>query len=227
MSSQFPNPTSNSGMQNEGSVGISAHCVHIFARLAPTHMLSQCLVTKFMHRSSRGSLLRVCCWLGWRLKLVTIFGSPPPPSFPNPICGFCSDDVCADTFFPPEKYPEKMRRHSSRGRKRGRGMKCHHRLFFLKKRRRRRRRFPRKGQRNCFFFFFLFFFGCRHVQSHLFFGVFSSFLFSPSSCFHQIFACSHEQKRRESAPHAREATVAFLKLSLKILAVKKEGPKIC
>ncbi len=43
-------------------------CVHVaymvFARLAPTCMLSWCLLTKFLHRSSGGNLLRVRCWLG-------------------------------------------------------------------------------------------------------------------------------------------------------------------
>ena len=42
--------------------------VHIacmfFAHLAPVRMLSRCLSTKFLHWSSVGSLLRVCCWLG-------------------------------------------------------------------------------------------------------------------------------------------------------------------
>ncbi len=32
--------------------------------LAPICMPSRCLVTKFLHRSSGGSLLRVRCWLG-------------------------------------------------------------------------------------------------------------------------------------------------------------------
>ncbi len=40
--------------------------VHVFARLAPTWVLSRCLVTKFLLRSSVGSLLRVSCWLGRR-----------------------------------------------------------------------------------------------------------------------------------------------------------------
>ena len=40
------------------------HCIHVFARLAPICTLSQCLVTKLLHRSSVGSLLRMHCWLG-------------------------------------------------------------------------------------------------------------------------------------------------------------------
>ncbi len=35
-----------------------------FARLAPFRPLSRCLLTKFLHRSSVGSLLRVRRWLG-------------------------------------------------------------------------------------------------------------------------------------------------------------------
>ena len=38
----------------------------VFTGLAPTCMLSRCFVAKFLHRSSGGSLLRVCCWLGKR-----------------------------------------------------------------------------------------------------------------------------------------------------------------
>ncbi len=38
--------------------------MHVFAHLAPICMLSRCLLTKFLHRSSVGSLLRVHCWLG-------------------------------------------------------------------------------------------------------------------------------------------------------------------
>ncbi len=42
----------------------STHCIHIIARLVLICMLSRCLVTKFLHLSSVGSLLRVRCWLG-------------------------------------------------------------------------------------------------------------------------------------------------------------------
>ena len=42
----------------------NAHCIHVFARLAPICMLSRCLLTKFLHWSSVGGLLRVRCWLG-------------------------------------------------------------------------------------------------------------------------------------------------------------------
>ncbi len=41
------------------------HVAHtFFARLVPICLLSRCLLTKFLHRSSGGSLLRVRCWLG-------------------------------------------------------------------------------------------------------------------------------------------------------------------
>ncbi len=44
----------------------SAHNAYniFFARLAPICMLRRCLLTKFLVRSSVGSLLRVRCWLG-------------------------------------------------------------------------------------------------------------------------------------------------------------------
>ncbi len=51
-------------MPNGSSVGICTHCIHVFARLALTCMLSRCLPTKFLHRSSVGTLSRVRCWLG-------------------------------------------------------------------------------------------------------------------------------------------------------------------
>ncbi len=38
--------------------------IHAFALLVPICMLSRCLLTSFLHRSSVGSLLRVRCWLG-------------------------------------------------------------------------------------------------------------------------------------------------------------------
>ncbi len=41
---------------------------YIFVHLAPTCMLSRCLVTKSLHRSSGGSLSRVWCWLGITTK---------------------------------------------------------------------------------------------------------------------------------------------------------------
>ena len=41
------------------------HTAHtFFARLAPICVLSRCLLTKILHRSSLGSLLGVRCWLG-------------------------------------------------------------------------------------------------------------------------------------------------------------------
>ena len=65
---KMAHPTSNGGMQNGSSVGIyifTLH-VHIFAHLAPIFMPSRCSQTKFLMRSSVGSLLRVRCWLGSR-----------------------------------------------------------------------------------------------------------------------------------------------------------------
>ncbi len=42
-----------------------AHIAHTFLHVStPIHILSRCLLTKFLHRSSVGSLLRVRCWLG-------------------------------------------------------------------------------------------------------------------------------------------------------------------
>ncbi len=47
------------------SVEIHARCMlHVLARLTPICTLSWGLLTKFLHRSSVGSLLRVRCWLG-------------------------------------------------------------------------------------------------------------------------------------------------------------------
>ena len=57
-------PTTNGGMQNGSSVRMCTHCTHVFARLAQIRTLSRCLLTKSLHRSSVGSLLRLRCWLG-------------------------------------------------------------------------------------------------------------------------------------------------------------------
>ncbi len=38
--------TNNGGMQNGSSVGTCTRCAHVFARLAPTRMLSRCLLAK-------------------------------------------------------------------------------------------------------------------------------------------------------------------------------------
>ena len=58
-------PTTNGDMQNGSSVGICTRYIHAFAHLAPICILSRCLLTKFLRRSSVGSLLRVRrCWLG-------------------------------------------------------------------------------------------------------------------------------------------------------------------
>ena len=57
---QPPTVVCRMGTQSE----YATHCTHLFARLAPICMLGRCLVRKFLHRSSVGSLLRVPCWLG-------------------------------------------------------------------------------------------------------------------------------------------------------------------
>ncbi len=60
-------------------MGAQSEYVHVaytfFAHLAPTCMLGRWLTTKFLHRSSGGSLLRVCCWLGhnWGSKKKLFF----------------------------------------------------------------------------------------------------------------------------------------------------------
>ncbi len=51
-------PTTNGGMPNGSSVGTQARCTQVFASLAPICMLRRCFLTKFLHRSSAGSLLR-------------------------------------------------------------------------------------------------------------------------------------------------------------------------
>ena len=59
-------PTTNGGMQNGSSVGVYTRCIYtFFARLVPICLLSRCILAKKnLRRSSRGSLLRVHCWLG-------------------------------------------------------------------------------------------------------------------------------------------------------------------
>ena len=72
----FDCPTTNGGMQNGSSVWIfCTHCIHVFARLVLICMLSWWLLTKFLHWSSGGSLLRVRCWLGKEKKklLISVF----------------------------------------------------------------------------------------------------------------------------------------------------------
>ena len=56
------------GVQNMRSVGMCAHCTHVFARLVSICVLSRCLGTELPHRRSGGSLLRVICWLGVLVK---------------------------------------------------------------------------------------------------------------------------------------------------------------
>ncbi len=50
--------------QLEYNLVIGTQCMHTFARLAPTCMLTRCLLTIFLHRRSLENLLRVRCWLG-------------------------------------------------------------------------------------------------------------------------------------------------------------------
>ncbi len=57
------NPTTSGGMQNGSSVGICTRCAHAFACFTSTCMLGRCLLARFVHRSSGGSLLKMCCWL--------------------------------------------------------------------------------------------------------------------------------------------------------------------
>ncbi len=59
---------------------VCTHCIHVFARLAPICMLSRCLLTKFLHRRSVRSLLRVRCWLG-----VFLRPAAQPPLFVSRI----------------------------------------------------------------------------------------------------------------------------------------------
>ncbi len=68
------------------------HVAHtFFARLAPICTLSRCLLTKFLHRSSVGSLIRVRCWLGsssvetqWEKVFLSLPAFSPPLPFPHP-----------------------------------------------------------------------------------------------------------------------------------------------
>ena len=43
---RLDHPTSNGGMQNGSSVGICAHCMHVFARLAPDLHAQSVLINK-------------------------------------------------------------------------------------------------------------------------------------------------------------------------------------
>ncbi len=61
MSTQPPTVACNDG----SSVGICARCVTRYLHVwRPICMLGRCSVTKFLHLTSGGSLLRVRCWLG-------------------------------------------------------------------------------------------------------------------------------------------------------------------
>ena len=64
------NPTTNAGMQNGSSVGIHTRCTHVFPHLAPIFVLSRCLVAKFLHRSSGGSLLKSALLVGKVVRTV-------------------------------------------------------------------------------------------------------------------------------------------------------------
>ncbi len=70
-------PTTNGGMQNGSSVEICTHCTHVFARSSQICMLSRCLLKKFLHRSSGGTLIRVRCLLGKKERKKI----PPSSSF--------------------------------------------------------------------------------------------------------------------------------------------------
>ncbi len=69
-------PTTNGGLQKWklSQNGTLVHIAQAFSHvLAPIRMLSRCLVTKFLHRSSGGSFLRVgSCWrvVGWEVIYV-------------------------------------------------------------------------------------------------------------------------------------------------------------
>ncbi len=67
------------GMQNGSSVGIYAQCLHVFARLAPSCMLSPCLLKKLCI-GDFVSFLRVRCWLGCTVSTYN-YRTPslPPP----------------------------------------------------------------------------------------------------------------------------------------------------
>ncbi len=77
-------PTTNGGMQNGSSVGLYTHCIHVFACLAQictVWSVSACLLTRFLHRSSVGSLLRVRCWLGSSCRSRERSNQPTTSSF--------------------------------------------------------------------------------------------------------------------------------------------------
>ena len=83
--------------KNGSSVGIHTHCIHIFARLAQICMPSRWLLTKFMHWTSVGSLLRVRCWLGqWLLaaKNFTVFFYCKSVSITVEFFNMAEVDVC-------------------------------------------------------------------------------------------------------------------------------------
>ncbi len=50
----------------------NTRCIHVFAHLAPICMLSRCLLTKLVHRSSVGSLLRVHLLVGYTVHASKI-----------------------------------------------------------------------------------------------------------------------------------------------------------
>ena len=64
-------PTTSCGMQNGSPFGICTHCIHVFFWHIWHPIVSAvgCLITKFPHRSSVGSLLRVRCRLGCQVQL--------------------------------------------------------------------------------------------------------------------------------------------------------------
>ena len=78
-------PTTKGGMQNEGSVGICTHCIHIFARLAAICKISWCLLIKFLHWSSVASLLRAHCWLGVVDTFLIFLEAAPSEQFADVV----------------------------------------------------------------------------------------------------------------------------------------------
>ncbi len=80
-------PTTNGGMQNGSPVGACTRCMHVFARSAPSCMLSRCLVTELSASELSRKLIKSPLLVGdaWVFKTWlgngwTLAKSPPPPS---------------------------------------------------------------------------------------------------------------------------------------------------
>ena len=79
-------PNHQRGMQNGSSIGVCTRCIHIFARLeTDLHAQSVLVRQSFLHRSSVRSLLRVRCWLGWRIEFRSM--TSETDFFPLLHCG--------------------------------------------------------------------------------------------------------------------------------------------